>query len=85
MTVDDVNCDGEVNCDAEADLLDAEPFVDLLSNEESSDRADINKDGEVRLLDVAPFAACLLADNSAHLKDSIGRSVCKIALASVII
>ena len=50
---------GDVNCDGVVDLLDVQPFVDLLSTGEFSKKADINEDGEVNLLDVAPFVTIL--------------------------
>ena len=40
-------------------LLDVQPFIDLLSSGEFSNKADINEDGEVNLLDVAPFVTIL--------------------------
>ena len=53
LIVGDINCDGLVN------LLDVDPFVDLLSNNEFEPKADINQDGELDLLDVAPFVNLL--------------------------
>ena len=53
VLVGDVNCDGVVN------LLDVEPFVELISTGEFSDKADINTDGIVNLLDVGPFIELL--------------------------
>ena len=53
---------GDVNCDGEVNLLDVQPFIDLLSSGGFSDKADINGDGSVNLLDVDPFIA-LLAGN----------------------
>ena len=53
LSLGDVNCDGVVN------LLDAAPFVDLISNGDFSDKADMNQDGIVNLLDVAPFVELL--------------------------
>ena len=50
---------GDVNCDGEVNLLDVQPFVDLLGANEFSSKADINEDGEVNLLDVAPFVMIL--------------------------
>ncbi len=46
---------GDVNCDGVVDLLDVQPFVDLLTSGGFSDKADINGDGVVDLLDVGPF------------------------------
>lgn len=50
---------GDVNCDGVIDLLDVQPFVDLLVSGEFSAKADINRDGVVDLLDVDPFIALL--------------------------
>ena len=50
---------GDVNCDGSVDLLDVQPFIDLLSSGEYSVKADINLDGVVDLLDVAPFVEIL--------------------------
>ena len=50
---------GDVNLDGSVDLLDVEPFVDLLTNGEFQNEADINQDGVVDLLDVAPFVGLL--------------------------
>ena len=50
---------GDVNCDGAVNLLDVQPFVDLLSNGEFSNKADINEDGAVNLLDVGPFVMIL--------------------------
>ena len=50
---------GDVNCDGEVNLLDVQPFVDLLGANEFSSKADINEDGEVNLLDVGPFVMIL--------------------------
>lgn len=50
---------GDVNCDGLVNLLDVDPFVDLISTGEFSDKADINMDGVVNLLDVTPFIALL--------------------------
>ena len=51
---------GDVNQDGAVDLLDVEPFVELLSSEKFLLEADINKDGIVDLLDVGPFVDLLL-------------------------
>ena len=48
-TLGDVNCDGVVN------LLDVEPFINLITSGQYGVKADINQDGTVDLLDVAPF------------------------------
>ena len=46
---------GDVNCDGAINLLDVGPFIDLVSTNEYSDKADMNQDGSVNLLDVTPF------------------------------
>ena len=46
---------GDVNCDGVIDLLDVQPFVDLLASGGYSAKADINSDGVLNLVDVAPF------------------------------
>ena len=50
---------GDVNFDQNVDLLDIQPFVDLISANLFRPEADINGDGVVDLLDVAPFVAKL--------------------------
>ena len=50
---------GDVNCDRALDLLDVQPFIQLLMDNEFLDKADINEDGEVNLLDVGPFIDAL--------------------------
>ncbi|MEM9410961.1 MAG: S8 family serine peptidase [Planctomycetota bacterium] len=50
---------GDVNCDGQVNLLDVEPFVDLISTGEYSAKADFDEDGVVGLLDVAPFVELL--------------------------
>ena len=50
---------GDTNQDGVVNLLDVAPFVELLSNGNSSFEADINCDGIVNLLDVQPFIAIL--------------------------
>ena len=50
---------GDVNCDGEVDLLDIQPFVDLLIAGGFSEKADINMDGIVSLLDVSLFVQLL--------------------------
>lgn len=52
---------GDVNCDGVVDLLDVQPFVDLITSGDFSVKADINQDGAVDLLDVAPFVELLVA------------------------
>lgn len=50
---------GDVNCDGNVDLLDVQPFVDLITSGGFSTKADINMDGNVDLLDVGPFVQLL--------------------------
>ena len=50
---------GDVNLDGIVNLLDVEPFIDLLSNGSFQLEADINGDGSVNLLDVQPFISLL--------------------------
>ena len=52
---------GDVNRDGEINLLDVQPFVDLLATGEFQAEADMNGDGLVNLLDVAEFVANLSA------------------------
>ena len=52
---------GDINCDGTIDLLDVQPFVDLLSNGGFSEKADLNGDGAVTLEDVDPFIEALLS------------------------
>ena len=53
MLLGDVNDDGVVN------LLDVQPFVDLVTSGIFDAKADINLDGAVDLLDIGPFVAIL--------------------------
>ncbi len=46
---------GDVNLDGVVDLLDVNPFVDLLTSSMFQAEADTNCDGAVNLLDVGPF------------------------------
>ena len=46
---------GDVNMDGLINLLDVQPFVDLISSGEFQAEADVNKDGTVNLLDIDPF------------------------------
>ena len=50
---------GDVNGDGLVNLLDVEPFVDLISSGGFNAAADINMDGVVNLLDVGPFIELL--------------------------
>ena len=52
---------GDINQDGAVNLLDVDPFVDLLTSSMFQIEADINDDGVVNLLDVGPFVD-LLAD-----------------------
>ena len=46
---------GDINADGIVDLLDKEPFVQLLVSERFQFEANMNLDGIVDLLDVGPF------------------------------
>ena len=46
---------GDINRDGVVNLLDVEPFVDLITNGEFQFEGDLNGDGVVNLLDVDPF------------------------------
>ncbi len=50
---------GDINCDGVIDLLDVDPFVNLLVSGEFLDKADLNSDGFVTLLDVPLFVDLL--------------------------
>ena len=50
---------GDVNRDGAVNLLDVQPFVDLLSSGDFQAEADTNGDGAVNLLDVASFVELL--------------------------
>ena len=50
---------GDVNLDGVINLLDVQPFINLLSTGEFQAEADVNKDGIVNLLDVDPFIQLL--------------------------
>ncbi len=50
---------GDVNLDGNVNLLDVDPFVNVLTTGDFQEEADINQDGEVNLLDVDPFVALL--------------------------
>ena len=50
---------GDVNQDGSVNLLDVQPFVDVLTNGEYQIEADVNLDGNVDLLDVARFVELL--------------------------
>jgi T5SS/PEP-CTERM-associated repeat protein len=51
---------GDVNCDGVVDLLDVDPFINVLTFGPYQIKADINQDSEVNLLDVGPFVDLLL-------------------------
>ncbi|MEM9410168.1 MAG: FG-GAP-like repeat-containing protein [Planctomycetota bacterium] len=46
---------GDINMDGRVDLLDIDPFVNLLRSGSYAEEADVNMDGAVNLLDIAPF------------------------------
>ena len=46
---------GDINGDGLTNLLDVQPFVDILLSDEFDPVADLNNDGIVNLLDVGPF------------------------------
>ena len=50
---------GDVNGDGNIDLLDVQPFVELLTSGQIVCEGDINQDGNVDLLDVQPFIELL--------------------------
>ena len=50
---------GDVNQDGSVDLLDVQPFVDLLTSGTFLAEADLNQDNVVNLLDVGPFVDVL--------------------------
>ncbi len=50
---------GDVNLDGVVNLLDVQPFVELLTSEEYQTEADTNQDGFLNLLDVQPFVDLL--------------------------
>lgn len=50
---------GDINCDGIVDLLDVQPFVNLLTNGEFAAKADFDGDEMVTLLDVSMFVAAL--------------------------
>jgi hypothetical protein len=51
---------GDVNLDGATNLLDVQPFVNLLSTGKFQIQADINGDGILNLLDVNPFVDLLI-------------------------
>ena len=50
---------GDINQDGAVNLLDVQPFVNLVSTGSFAPEADLNQDEAVNLLDVAPFVAVL--------------------------
>ena len=50
---------GDVNLDGVVNLLDIEPFIQLITNSAFQAEADINQDGTVDLLDVEGFVAII--------------------------
>ena len=50
---------GDINQDGVVNLLDVQPFIDVLNNSTFQTEADINQDGVVNLLDVNPFISVL--------------------------
>ena len=50
---------GDINGDGSVNLLDVQPFIDLILSGEFQVEADINQDGDVNLLDVGPFVDLL--------------------------
>lgn len=50
---------GDVNRDGSIDLLDVQPFIELLSSGEYVNEGDINQDNVINLLDVGPFVDAL--------------------------
>lgn len=50
---------GDVNMDGQINLLDVQPFIDLLSSGEYQFEADTNQNGVVNLLDVGLFVELL--------------------------
>jgi len=47
------------NCDGNVDLLDIDPFIELVASGTFSAKADFDGDGAVTLLDVGPFVEAL--------------------------
>ena len=50
---------GDINCDGAVNLLDVDPFINLISTGGYSAKADMNGDGTLNLLDVGPFIDAL--------------------------
>ena len=52
---------GDISQDGVVNLLDVQPFFDLLTNGGYPTEADVNQDGVVNLLDVEPIVDLLTA------------------------
>ena len=50
---------GDINCDGELNLLDVQPFVDLLASGTFNPKGDFDGDGAITLLDVSGFVGAL--------------------------
>lgn len=62
LVVNENGCDfsvGDINQDGSIDLLDVDPFIDLLNSGEFQCEGDVNFDGSVDLLDVSQFIVIL--------------------------
>ena len=54
-----IDLPGDVNCDGVVDLLDVNPFVNVITSGVFNHKADVNNDGSVNLLDVGEFITLL--------------------------
>ena len=59
LTIEPIAIFGDVNQDGVVNLLDVQPFIDLLNSGGFEAEGDINQDGVVNLLDVGPFITVL--------------------------
>lgn len=59
LTINPIVIFGDINQDGVVNLLDVQPFIDLLNSGNFQAEADINQDGVVNLLDVNPFIIVL--------------------------
>jgi hypothetical protein len=59
VTTDAMFVLGDVNCDGVVNLLDIDPFIDLITNGTFDPKADLDQNGVVNLLDIEPFIAIL--------------------------
>ena len=50
---------GDINCDGVVNLLDVDPFIELLSTGSFSPKGDFDGDGQITLLDVSGFVSAL--------------------------